>query len=88
MKCPHCLVEETSPKWQEWNLKAAPYYGLMRVCLRCGGLAIYETRHILRRATRAEFDSVRNKPEWILMEKLRQHFLKRLLREPKAKKMK
>jgi hypothetical protein len=62
--CPHCKHKETPLKGETF------YAGLWHMCFECGGLCVYVDHKTakgfgLRRATKEEYESIRNTPEWL-----------------------
>lgn len=74
MICPHCSFHTPAFKSQlTEGHKAAPKVGNFSLCLECGGYSIITSLDQLRKATKQEYDSIRNVPELLLLGRLREY---------------
>ncbi len=74
--CPHCSLFE-APQYSGLKRNAGCFF----FCGRCEGISIYEEvsrkrghEMILRRATLAEYGTIRATPEMMLLRRLRKHY--------------
>jgi len=74
MICPHCGFK--TPPFKAHLVggeKAAPKVGNYSLCLECSGFSIIIGPDSLRKATKAEYELIRNAPELLLLGRLREY---------------
>lgn len=76
MKCPHCGFWTPNYKYEGWNSKARPLIGAFSLCLECGGYSVFIGDNQTRKATKQEFDRIRNQPEILLLGRIRKYYFR------------